>query len=238
VNKIYFPQDRGKSFPGCLGGMKRTKAMKAKSKLSVLIVFFLIATSVCAQESNHVQTVFSGSKASGGYGALNNKFTNIGGDYANLVEVYGGWYINHKFLLGIGAGATTNNIPVPLEYSVDPLRNMSYEYGQVGLVTEYVFGSNKTFHFAFNLFSGAGFTLQYERYGWHNLDYNNGDNDYDENWFFVAEPGVQVEINLLKWMRFSPGISYRAAFGSDAPGLSDNALSDISYNATLKFGKF
>jgi hypothetical protein len=115
---------------------------------------------------------------------------------------------------------------------------MSYEYGQVGLVTEYVLGSNKTFHVAFNLFSGAGFTVQYERYGWNNDDFDFDQQDIDENWFFVAEPGVQLEINLLKWMRFSPGISYRAAFGSDAAGLSDNALSDITYSATLKFGKF
>ncbi len=212
--------------------------MKTKSKVSALIVIFLCATGVYAQDSDHVQTVFSGSKASGGYGALNNKFTAIGGDYANLVEVYGGWYINHKFLLGIGAGATTNFIPVGAEHSVDPLRRMSYEYGQVGLVTEYVFGSNKTFHLAFHLFSGAGFTFQYERYDWQNHDYNYGGQEYDENWFFVAEPGVQIEMNILKWMRFSPGISYRAAFGSDAPGLTDGALSDISYNATLKFGKF
>lgn len=208
--------------------------------LAVLFAAFLISASTYAQEGNnaYIQTVFSGSKSSGGYGALTNKFTSIGGDYANLAGVYGGWYVNHRFLLGVGAAATTNNIPVPTQFSVDPLRNMSYEYGQAGLVTEYVLGSNKTVHVAFNLFTGAGFTVQYERYSWDKTDFDHGYHNSDENWFFVAEPGVQLEVNLLKWMRFSPGISYRAAFGSDAPGLSDNALSDISYNATLKFGKF
>ena len=212
--------------------------MKSTIKLAALIAVLGVATGAFAQDDSYIQTVFSKGKSSGGYGAITNKFSNIGGDYANIVGVYGGWFVNHKFLLGVGAAATTNNIPVPTAYSVDPLRNMSYEYGQVGMVTEYVLGSNKTFHVAFNLFTGAGFTVQYERYGWNNNDFNFDQNDSDENWFFVAEPGVQLEVNLLKWMRFSPGVSYRAAFGSDAPGLSDSALSDITYSATLKFGKF
>jgi hypothetical protein len=47
-----------------------------------------------------------------------------------------------------------------------------------------------------------------------------------------------VEFNVFKWMRFSPGVSYRAAFGSNGMGLGDNALSNISYNVSMKFGRF
>lgn len=208
----------------------------------------MIGSGVMAQDYNvetdnyQVQTLFrNGRRASGGYGVITNKFTSINGEFANLTGVYGGWYINHSFLLGLGAAALTNNIAVPLEHSTDPLRNMSYMYGQVGMVTEYVIASDKTFHLAFNLFSGAGFTVQYEREDWHDNDDHEFDWDeeqQDENCFFVAEPGVQLEVNVFKWMRFCPGVSYRAAFGSDARGLSDNDLSNISYNATLKFGKF
>lgn len=208
----------------------------------------MIGSGVMAQDYNvetdnyQVQTLFkNGRRASGGYGAITNKFTSINGEFANITGVYGGWYINHSFLLGLGAAALTNNIAVPSEHSTDPLRNMSYMYGQVGMVTEYVIASDKTFHLAFNLFSGAGFTVQYEREDWRDNDDHEFDWDeeqQDENCFFVAEPGVQLEVNVFKWMRFCPGVSYRAAFGSDARGLSDNDLSNISYNATLKFGKF
>lgn len=214
--------------------------MKTKSKVLALIAFVFLSFTVSAQDDQYqIETVFKGGKASGGFGAITNKFTYIDGHFANLAGVYGGWYVNHKFLLGLGGAALTNDIPVPLEYSARPLQNMSYGYGQFGLMTEYVFASNKTIHVAFSLFSGAGFTMQYERRGWE--DYDNHDYEHyveNEDWFFVAEPGVQVEVNLLKWMRFCPGVSYRAAFGSDSRGLSDSALSDISYNATLKFGKF
>ncbi len=213
--------------------------MKTKSKVLALIAFFLISLTASAQNDPYqIETVFKGGKGSGGFGAITNKFTYINGQFANLAGVYGGWYVNHKFLLGIGGAGLTNDIPVPLEYSARPLQNMSYGYGQFGLMTEYVFASNKTIHVAFSLFSGPGFTLQYERHGWEDNNHDYEDFAENDDWFFVAEPGVQVEVNLLKWMRFCPGISYRAAFGSDAPGLSDSALSDISYNATLKFGKF
>jgi hypothetical protein len=103
-------------------------------------------------------------------------------------------------------------------------------------MNEYVVASNKAVHVAFNLFTGAGVTFQYEREDWH--EDQDWDGDHDEDWFFVVEPGVQLEVNLFKWMRFSPGISYRAVVDSDARGLSDSKLSNISYNATLKFGKF
>lgn len=190
--------------------------------------------------NEEIHTVFRKNplRSSGGYGAISNKFTSIGGQYANLVELYGGWYINHKFLLGLSASATTNDIPVPAVYSALPGEDLSYEYGQVGLMTEYVFGSNKTFHLVFNLVTGAGFTVQYHRYDFREPSGGYKDLALDENWFFVAEPGVQLEINVFKWMRFSPGYSYRSVYGSNAAGLSDKDLSGSSVNMTLKFGRF
>lgn len=210
--------------------------MKKLNFLLAAVITFA-AGKTFAQDDIH--TLFRRAHHQGGYGAISNKFTQIGSSYANLVELYGGWYINRNFLLGAGASASTNYIPVPLEFSADPARDLSYQYGQVGLMTEYVFGSNKTVHLAFQLFSGAGFTLQYERYNPHDYPYSGYANQvYDENWFFVAEPGAQLEVNVFRWMRFSPGVSYRAAFGSRGMGVDDADLRQWSYNATLKFGKF
>jgi hypothetical protein len=204
--------------------------------IAITTALSLFVTGAIAQES--VKTIFkSNPRSSGGYGAISNKFTQIRGKYANMSGLYGGWFINQRLMIGAGAAAVTSNIPVPLEYSTDPLRNRSYEYGQVGLMTEYVIGSNKPVHFVVQLFSGAGFTLQYDRYNRH-INNNSDDPISDENWFFVTEPGVQVEMNLFKWMRFSPGVSYRASFGSDAAGMKDKDIRGMSYNVTLKFGKF
>jgi hypothetical protein len=194
------------------------------------------------KEYHHINTIFNnrGQKASGGYLAMTNKFTTIRGDFSNIVELYGGWYINHHFLLGISAAASTNHLPVPYQYSTSPMYNMSYEYGQAGLMTEFVIASDRVVHVSFQLFAGGGFTLQYPTYDWDDSDYwNNVDNiEHDENWFYVVEPGAKIEVNIFRWLRFCPGVSYRRVHGSDGRGMSDKNLHGASVNMTLKIGKF
>ena len=202
----------------------------------LLTLFLAAGLSSAFAQTGDVQTVFSGNITLTGYGAVTTRFTTIRGEFANLTGGYGGVYFNHRLMVGAGAYALTTNLGVPVEYRTDPTKRLSYEYGQVGMVTEYVVNSDKAVHLAFNLFAGGGFTVQYLRHpnttpGYVLL------ND-DEDWFFVIEPGVQMEVNLFRWMRFSPGVSYRGAIGVDGYGLSDRDLSNLSYNLTFKFGKF
>jgi len=208
-------------------------------KLSFTLV--LLAVSIVSH-SQEVRSLFSGGvKSSGGYGALTNKFTKINGDYANLAGMYAGWYINHKLMLGVAGAAVTNHIPVPEKFNTQPGIKMSYEYAQFGLMTEYVWGSNRIIHLGFQLFSGAALNTQYERYNWHD---ENDEDDWDmsekrTDWFFVSEPGINIEINVFKWMRFCPGVSYRLAVGDGLEsGLKGSDLSGTTLNASLKFGKF
>lgn len=204
------------------------------------LVFFALATAGTAT-AQEIHTLFGNPRPSGGYAALSNKFTTIAGQRANIAEVYGGWFAKKKVLIGLGAAATTNNLEVPYEFSTDIFRKMSWQYGQFGLMTEYVFWSNRVVHFNLTLFGGAGFTVQYERTDWSDSDhaqYFSEDINHDENFFAVVEPGAQLEVNIFKWMRLSPGISYRRTFESSGIGLTDSDLSDWSYNVSLKFGKF
>jgi hypothetical protein len=204
------------------------------------LMMVLLGTTIQQVVGQEIQTIFRNPGTSGGYAGFSNKFTMINGGYANLAEVYGGWFINRRFLLGIGVAASTNDIRVPEQYSMLPEVNMTYQYTQAGLVTEYVFGSNRAVHFNFTLFTGGGLTFQYRRDPWYDWDSKFSDHEYhhDENFFLVLEPGVQLEANILRWLRLSPGISYRRAFGSEGAGLTDDRLSNISYNITLKIGKF
>ena len=213
--------------------------MKQRS-LVFLLLLVTAQISLAQTDEAPIETLFGPGRKHpvGGYGAITNKLTTFDGQFANIVEVYGGWYINHRFFFGFAAAGMTNDIPVPLAFSGNTEKNLSYGYGQAGLMTQYVWHSGKRIHLAFQLFGGAGFTTQYVR---HRLDDFHNDYDpqtYDEDWFFVAEPGISLEMNVFKWMRLSPGVSYRAAFNSSGKGLSDDALSAVSYNVTLKFGKF
>lgn len=214
--------------------------MKTYSIGAGVIVAVLVLLSHSSQAQEEVKALFprSGLRHSGGYGAIVNKFTTIDGEFANITEVYGGWFINRRFMIGAGGGATTNRITVPDQWKAIDNEDLSYEYGQFGLVTEYVIGSNKAIHAVLHLMTGAGFTLQYIRQHYNDYDYRENDFRTDVNWFMVAEPGVQVEINLFRWMRFSPGVSYRFVQNSKFEGLPDDALSGASVNLALKFGKF
>lgn len=207
--------------------------MTIKSMLAATLLI-LAGLELSAQKN---ETLFksNGIRKSGGYGAISNKFTRINGEFANINEVYGGWYVNRSFLIGVAGSATTNRMNVPEENKIWNGEKMTYQYGQFGLMTEYVVASTKKIHFAVNLITGAGFMLQYDR-----REYDDWD-EYDSrnpNFFFVMEPGAQVELNLTNWMRFSPGVSYRRAFGSNSKGLSDDDLSGLSANVTFKFGRF
>jgi hypothetical protein len=218
--------------------------MNIRFKL-LLILIMMTAISTCFGQDYQIRTLFNdaGRPGSGGYAGLANKFTTIRGEYANICEVYGGWYVNHRFLIGVSAAALTNNLPVPTEYSTDPRRNTSYQYGQFGLMTEYTLWSDHAVHLSFHVMNGAGFTVQYIRnpddfrYDYYYSDPPE-DLPNDANWFYVSEPGIRLEMNLTRWMRFSPGVSYRFAYNSHAPGLSDDDLKGYNLNLTLKFGKF
>jgi hypothetical protein len=202
--------------------------------LTLFLVSIVSAQTLFAQE---VQTLFGSGRCTGGYGAISNKFTTIGGEFANISEVYGGVFINRRWMLGLAFAGSNNDIRVPVEYSINPQQPMTYQYGQGGLKLERVIGSNKPIHVVLDLFTGVGFTAQYDRYNWYSNNYDRIPH-HDENWFYVVEPGVQLEMNLFRWMRLSPGISYRNTSHSNAAGLKDSDLSDCSYNVTLKFGAF
>ncbi len=204
----------------------------------VLTNLFIVLFSIAAT-AQEVRTLFGQGRATGGYGALSSKVTTIGGEFANLSEIYGGVFINRRWMVGLAFAASTNDLRVPVEYSVDPLQPMTYQYGQGGLMIERVLGSNKPVHLVLNLFSGVGFTAQYNRNDWDDYNYHyDHPSIHDENWFYVLEPGAQLELNLFRWMRLSPGVSYRKTYQSSALGLIDSDLSNWSYNITVKFGGF
>ncbi len=213
--------------------------MKKLLNLSLLLIVLLTCYHTQAQE---IKTLFKGdsTRSHGGYGAISNKFTRINGDFANMTGLYGGWYINHQFTLGVSGSAVNSNLRVPEQYSAVPGTKMSYLYAQFGLFTEYVLASNRAVHLTAQLFAGPGFTTQYQRFDFDDEDrFDYKDDDvHDTNWFTVVEPGVNVEFNVFKWMRFTTGVSYRQAFNSNGLGMKDKDLSGLSLDAGFKFGKF
>lgn len=199
--------------------------MKKLTIVSVISIFCMVAIPAVAQE----QTLISGDIESGGFGGPVLKVTEFRDDVGLLVGGRGGWIINHAFVIGGGGYGLTTNIDAPV---FDHYLNVGYGGG----IIEYIVLSDKLIHLSVNALIGGG-GVNYRQRDW-------DDWDWDGNWyddtddFFVAEPGVDLMLNVSKIFRVGVGVSYRYVNGVDIRGLSDSDMSGLSATFTLKFGKF
>ncbi len=204
--------------------------------LSLFFAFVIINTSLYSQE----ETLIGNGIEHGGFGGPVLKFTQIKGELGIMVGGYGGWLINHQFMIGGGGFGLVNEIRASTEaekeYSSGN-KPLFVEFGYGGGMFEYILTPNKLVHFSINLLIGAG-GVNY-RY-----NYRNENNDWyythrGSDAVFVLEPTMSVELNLISWCRTSIGAGYRYVSGiNDLVGISNKDLSGISGNITFKFGTF
>ena len=72
-----------------------------------------------------------------------------------------------------------------------------------------------------------------EWYEWDEQDFRN-----DSEAFFVLEPGVELEMNIIPLLRFGIGASYRYTTDVDLPATTKDALQGITAGFSIKVGKF
>jgi hypothetical protein len=197
------------------------------------------------EDDTEFQTIFGSDFSSGGYGAPELKLGKVNNEMSLLLGGKGGWIIGHKFVLGGGGyGLTTNNTFNYTENieGIDSTRNLKIDMGYGGILLEYIAMPKKAVHLAFPVLIGAGGAALSVK------TYDKVNNVNPEDWtvydlvessaFFVVEPGVNIELNMVKFFRLNLGASYRYISGIDLQRLDKNALSDFSFNLGLKFGKF
>lgn len=151
--------------------------------------------------------------------------------------------INKK--LGIGfAGQITGN---------PNNNNELLKLGYGGLKLEYTIKPNSKVHTTIPLIIGTGFanndSLRY-RYGSPNRPHGGGyyqDFDRKNNYsqFFVIQPGVNLEANLIRFVKIFGGLNYRLATKindgrnvSSSTPISAGKVSGITATIGLKFGLF
>lgn len=201
--------------------------------LKFILILLIPATVIFSQDETLVEL---GEVDHGGYGALVINFTNVKDDLGVMVGGYGGWLINHSFLIGAGGFGLANNIKAPV--IAQPLgtatANQDLLYikeGYGGLILEYIFNSKKLIHYNIQTLIGAGgvtYSLK-----------NQYDTGEDQNSpFFVWEIGANAEFNIVKYFRLCLGGKYRMINGVDMPGITDSDLSGANLALTFKFGSF
>lgn len=202
----------------------------------LILLLMLLSACIFAQR----KTVIEGDVENGGFGGPVVKFSTINKNFGLFVGGYGGWLINHKFLLGGGGYGLVNNIKagsgVRSHFNLTGEPYLEFGYG--GLILEYYFMPDEVLHYSVSVLVGAGGISYREKFMGNFLGDFNYNNESNNDAVFVLEPGLSGELNVAKYLKIGFGVSYRYVGDVGLYGLKSSDLSNVAANIAFKFGKF
>ena len=212
--------------------MKTGNQNSMKTLVLIIGIIIGLATLSFAQnkideidKKDQMQTLFGFDSKITGYGSLDTKFTRLNDKDAVIVGGHGGVIFNSYFYFGLGAYGlvTTNQFP-----GSSPEESLDMQMGYTGLMMGFNVMPKKVIHFSVPLFLGVG-----------NLELEHNDIFVENSAFLLFEPGVQLEVNVVQFMKIGLGVGYRMVHGTNLRNdLTDDDLSYWSGNFSLVFGKF
>jgi len=186
--------------------------------------------------TNEIKTLFGSNHSNGFYLSYDLGFTTS--DKKQTIENGGriAWIIDHSMAFGFfGNGFISSN---EFNRTINGKKsNVSLAGGYGGLLFEPIVLPKQPIHVSFPIelgVGGAGFVPSSSNRN--NSDYNFNNQSYDA--FMVLKPGVEMELNMLKFFRLALGVQYRFVYGVKLDGIGKNDLNGISGRIAFKFGKF
>ena len=186
-------------------------------------------------QGDEIRTLFGRNRSNGGYGALWMGYSTIDQKNALQFGARGSWVIQHSFAIGVGGTGFINEY----HYDANLDQDVFLSGGYGGFYLEPILFPKSPVHLAFPILIGAG--------GVSFVSYNDEfwDSNFVEDYegFLILEPGVDLELNLTRFMRLGIGATYRFPtefeFASRPNSTADSeALKGLTYNVTFKFGSF
>lgn len=215
--------------------------MKQLSIFLVLIMGVLYATAQDDYRNDEVETIFSNGRSNGGYGAFSIGYSQIDGRDALITGARGAFIFDHSLAIGIGGYGFVNNFDYD-RYNYDNLDDrfmLAGGYG--GIFFEPILGGTKAVHVSFPVLVGMGGIALVENDGWgwysHDDRYDHW-HEYDHDLFFVVEPAVELEFNVVRFFRTSAYASYRFTSDIELYDTDSDVLRGFNFGMTFKFGKF
>ena len=212
--------------------------MKTHYFIAAAILFGITTSTIAQENQNEYKSIFNKKAdqkiAHGGYGAFGVGYTTIAGKDAILINFKGAWIINHNIALGFSGSTFFNNL--------DKSANMQDVYlagGYGGFYFEPIILSKSPVHLTLPVLIGGGGVSTIPG----NWDSNSNFYPYDYDIFFVIEPGVELELNMVKFFRIGLGASYRFTNGvlldyGTGNEVPKDALDGFNFYINFKFGKF
>ncbi|MBN2410446.1 hypothetical protein JXQ31_02065 [candidate division KSB1 bacterium] len=190
----------------------------------VFLLFILIFFSTLQASE---ETLISGNMEHGGFGGFSFRVTSLNGQTVVMSGGGGAWIINSRFFIGgLGFSNMSDDIKAPVVLESEQLF-MNINYG--GLDIGYVFNPDKLYHVTIDALIGQGSV---------NYSQRNSDDHWKSDDFFVIEPTVNLEFNIVNWFRLAFGASYRLVTDVEIQELHNNDVSGLSAGVFFKFGKF
>ncbi len=208
-----------------------TVMIKDLIKVKLILLFFAIVMNTTAQTNEATKTVFGSGKPHVGYFISPScQFGEIARNTAILPGGGAGVVFNERLYFGINFKyIASENTP---EGEADNRLYLDQRY--CGLRFEYALRPEKVVHINFPVELGFGDT---------ELDLKDsyeeeGSVPTDDIWFAYLEPGVALEINLHKYLKFSLSAGYRFVSDLSFRSLTEKNLMGMTYSAGLKIGRF
>jgi hypothetical protein len=202
----------------------------------IFCLLSLVAVSLQAQEDeNEIKTLF-GNKSNGGYGAFSIGYTQINQIQSMTMGGRGEWIVGHSLGLGFyGTGFMSDFVKTAADQSYNLVG------GHGGFIIEPIFLPRFPVHLSFPIMAGIG-GIAYAENQQTGVVGNYDGYIKSTDYFLIAEPGVELEFNLIRWLRLSLGVSYRMTsdihFKNTLEPIANDALKGISGGVTIKFGRF
>jgi hypothetical protein len=175
------------------------------------------------------------------------QYGSLAGEFTPMAGVSGTLHINKKWGIGLAGYSTINNF-TPTALNAKSLLNLNVMYG--GLKLEYTPNPNAPIHVSFPLLIGGGMarvdSASNYRNGFGGRDRNNRRdfNGRDNTDFWVIQPGINIEANVIRFLKIYAGASYRLTPSVNTettttlPTPTANQLSGLNVSAGIKLGLF
>jgi hypothetical protein len=212
-----------------------------KRIIIIPVILMLFAATLQSQDpefeyykGKEIKTLLGKNMPGGSFGTVTLGYSLIDNKNAIMIGARISGIASHFIGVGIGGTAFINEN----HYDIALNRNVHFAGGYGGVYVEPIVVPNFPVHLSFPVLFGGGAISSFA-----------GDPDAsgsevkDTRVFLLAEPSVEMELNVTRHFRLAMGISYRFPTGfnvgrNNNPPARVESLKGVSYKLSFKFGKF